>query len=169
MKKGFNYKCKTCQTEFYREPWQIKKYGHDKQKFCSLACRRHTEEGKKNVSLAKIGSIPWNKGTIGIMKPNKTSFKGEGKSTINELLRKCQSYKTWRKNVFERDNYTCQICQQRGGKLNADHIKPFAYFPDLRFELSNGRTLCVDCHRKTETFGRGATTYFGNSSLNYTA
>lgn len=40
-------------------------------------------------------------------------------------------------------------------KMHADHIKPFAIYPDLRFEVSNGRTLCSACHRKTESFGRG--------------
>ena len=28
-----------------------------------------------------------------------------------------------------------------------DHIKPFAWFSDLRFDVSNGQTLCVDCHK----------------------
>ena len=56
----------------------------------------------------------------------------------------------WRKAVFERDNYTCQICRVRGKYLEADHIKPFAYFPELRFELTNGRTLCRKCHDKTK-------------------
>lgn len=59
----------------------------------------------------------------------------------------------WRRQVFERDDFTCQICGQRGGRLQADHIKPYSAFPDLRFDLSNGRTLCVDCHRKTDTYG----------------
>jgi 5-methylcytosine-specific restriction endonuclease McrA len=62
-------------------------------------------------------------------------------------------YLEWRNNVFERDNFTCQDCDQIGGYLNADHIKPFAFYPELRFELSNGRTLCHDCHKKTDTYG----------------
>lgn len=62
-------------------------------------------------------------------------------------------YKAWRKAVFERDNYTCTECGQRGGWLEADHIRPFSLFPELRFEVANGRTLCKPCHRKTDTYG----------------
>lgn len=67
-------------------------------------------------------------------------------------------YRTWRKAVFERDDYTCQGegCGSRGGELNADHIKPFSTHPELRFKVSNGRTLCVPCHKKTPTYGRNA-------------
>lgn len=59
----------------------------------------------------------------------------------------------WRTAVFERDSYTCQICFKVGGKLQADHIKPYAAYPEFRWILSNGRTLCVDCHKKTPTYG----------------
>lgn len=63
-------------------------------------------------------------------------------------------YKHWRVAVFERDNYTCLECGARNGQgrkvtLNADHIKPYAGFPELRYNVDNGRTLCVACHRKT--------------------
>ena len=67
-------------------------------------------------------------------------------------------YKIWRDKVFFRDNFTCQDCGRRGGDgkkiiLNADHIKPFSLFPELRFELENGKTLCKECHQKTPTYG----------------
>lgn len=63
-------------------------------------------------------------------------------------------YQNWRRAVFARDGYVCQSCGQRGGRLNADHIRPWVSHPDLRYEVSNGRTLCAPCHRKTSTFGR---------------
>jgi 5-methylcytosine-specific restriction endonuclease McrA len=62
----------------------------------------------------------------------------------------------WRELVFRRDDYTCQMCGVKGGRLQADHIKPYADHPELRHELSNGRTLCVPCHRSTPTYGWGA-------------
>ena len=60
----------------------------------------------------------------------------------------------WRKTIFQRDNYTCLHCGQIGGRLQADHIKSWAMYPELRFDINNGQTLCVDCHKKTDTYGR---------------
>lgn len=77
-----------------------------------------------------------------------------GVTNVNNNFRKSTLYKKWRQLVFERDNYICQICFKKGGNLNADHIKPFALFPELRLELSNGRTLCVQCHKLTDTYGK---------------
>lgn len=62
-------------------------------------------------------------------------------------IRRSGEYKDWRNAVFRRDNYTCQRCGARSVQINAHHIKPFAQFPDLRTELSNGVTLCVACHK----------------------
>jgi len=59
----------------------------------------------------------------------------------------------WRKDVFKRDNWACKEC---GGKVNieAHHIKSWKDYPDLRFELDNGLTLCRKCHSKTNNYGR---------------
>ena len=75
-------------------------------------------------------------------------------------IRESLGYRLWRKSVFERDNYTCIICGYKSHKringksdIHADHKKPFALYPKLRLTVGNGQTLCIDCHRKTETFG----------------
>ena len=62
-------------------------------------------------------------------------------------------YRLWREDVFRRDDWTCVECGTHGGDVQADHIKPYAIYPELRYDVSNGRTLCVGCHRKTPTYG----------------
>ena len=71
-----------------------------------------------------------------------------GVSSQNHIARESLECQEWRRTVFKRDNFTCIWCGQIGGKLNADHIKPFAYYPELRFAIDNGRTLCTNCHKK---------------------
>jgi 5-methylcytosine-specific restriction endonuclease McrA len=88
-----------------------------------------------------------------------TNNRNHGKTSEHEAIRKSAAYRLWRTSVFERDNYTCQDCGARCGNghavvLHADHIKPFAIFPELRLDPSNGRTLCSNCHKKTITYGR---------------
>lgn len=84
--------------------------------------------------------------SLGARKGKDSNFWRGGVTQPNEALRRSLQYMLWRSDVFERDNYTCLQCGKRGGKLNADHIKSYALYPDLRFELSNGQTLCVECH-----------------------
>ena len=78
-------------------------------------------------------------------------WKGGITSKIKKI-RDSMEYKLWRKSVFERDDYTCVWCGQKGGKLNADHIKSFSLYPEIRFSKDNGRTLCVNCHKNTDTY-----------------
>ena len=151
--------------------------------------RKHSQKTKdflseihKGDKNAMYGKPSWNSGTKGIMKANQTSFrKGSlaGKRFGTDiimagdkhwnwkggitpeimLLRKSIKNRNWRKEVFERDDYRCLDCGERGGKLNADHIYPFAYFPRLRFDINNGQTLCEDCHKRTPTYGYKAKNY----------
>lgn len=83
---------------------------------------------------------------------NNPNWRG-GITPITRMIRTSLEYKIWRKSVFERDNFTCIWCAQKGGEIHADHIKPFALYPELRFAIDNGRTLCKECHLTTETYG----------------
>lgn len=69
-----------------------------------------------------------------------------GKTDANKLARMTPAYENFRKQVFEKDNYTCQCCGHYSVKLNVHHIKPFAEYKELRTELSNGIVLCAECH-----------------------
>ena len=78
------------------------------------------------------------------------------KSHPNKLARMSQEYIEWRNAVFKRDNFTYQNCDAHSGNgktinLHPHHIKPFATYLKLRYEISNGKTLCSECHRKNHT------------------
>lgn len=109
--------------------------------------------GKKGTPLTDEAKAHLSRYWTGRRKPeDHWSWKG-GISPENHRIRQSAQYIKWRKTIFERDDYTCLLCSQKGGRLNADHIKPFADYPELRFDLDNGRTLCEPCHRKTDTYG----------------
>jgi hypothetical protein len=86
----------------------------------------------------------------GVSRKGKDSFNWRGGITPeNERIRHSKEYKEWRLHVFERDNFACVNCgDNKGGNLNADHIQPFSLFPELRLDINNGRTLCIDCHKE---------------------
>jgi hypothetical protein len=123
--------------------------------------KEHTAETKAAISKANMGRL---RGANG------SNWQG-GKTKFGVLLRTCELYVAWRIQIFERDKYTCVNCGCVGGALNADHIVPLsriltinsvdtlskAYVCADLWELSNGRTLCVPCHRDTDTFAGRAT------------
>lgn len=118
----------------------------------------------------------WNKNTTGLVRPNKGSFsKGfkhseetkekfrnrtrengsnwQGGKTLEQvMIRASEQYRLWRIDVFSRDSFACQMPGCPGAHdLEAHHIKTFSKCPELRFEVSNGITLCKGCHNKTKT------------------
>ena len=97
-----------------------------------------------------------------------------GIKELRNRLRRNFIYNIWRNKVLRRDNYICQLCGKRGGKLCVDHypdsyIKIFVQgniknYKEAReckklWRLSAGRTLCLKCHYQTDTFGSKAHNY----------
>lgn len=122
-----------------------------------------SEQGRINISLSHKGLKPTKEA---LEKRTKSLPRGKdhywwkgGITPLNHKIRNSTEYKLWRKAVYKRDNYTCVWCRKRGIVLNADHIKPFFLYPELRFAIDNGRTLCIDCHKSTDTYGEKAKKY----------
>ena len=65
----------------------------------------------------------------------------------NVKIKTSIEYRLWREVVFARDNWTCQKCKKKGGRLNPHHIENFSEFPELRFAIDNGITFCEKCHK----------------------
>ena len=74
------------------------------------------------------------------------NWKG-GVSSKNKRIRMGIEIRLWREAVFARDNYTCQKCEERGGKIQAHHIKNFAECIEQRTSIENGIVFCEKCHK----------------------
>ena len=168
--------CKVCTGKFTVPPHRIN------PTYCSRLCQNRDKIGEragnwqggpkpcidcgtqdKNIhpKRCKKCSVLYRTGK------NNPAWKG-GITPLVRSLRTCSQYFEWRKVVFARDNYTCTICQDKG-YINADHIKPFRLIVKENnilsveegkkcselWDINNGRTLCVPCHKMTDTYGYG--------------
>lgn len=139
---------------------------------------RPDEKTRKKMRLAKLGKpragfpSKWKHNEESRLK-NSLAHRGEsgsgwrgGLTSLIRMVRRGIVYRNWRTSVFKRDNYTCVWCGANKKYLNADHIKQFAILlrdnniktleeaevcEDL-WNINNGRTLCVDCHKETDTY-----------------
>lgn len=127
--------------------------------------RKHSVETIRKISEAQKGKKSFMYGKTGELSH---AWRG-GTTAINVLIRQSIRYRDWRTAVFERDNYICQHCGSRGN-VQADHIKPLshiirynsihtlqeAYGCKELWDVNNGRTLCIPCHKKTPTYANKA-------------
>lgn len=114
------------------------------------------ETRRKNA--LKYGSGKWMKGkklsSVTRLKQSESASGNnhwnwkDGQHQRNILIRYSIEYRLWREAVFARDNWTCNKCRVKGGKLNAHHVKRFSLYPELRFAIDNGVTLCKSCHKE---------------------
>lgn len=56
-------------------------------------------------------------------------------------------YREWMNSVKKRDNWTCRIADVNcDGRLEAHHILNWKDYPELRYKINNGITLCHAHH-----------------------
>lgn len=147
--------CGSCATSF------TDYVSNSRSGFCSLPCYWESKKGSQGYWSGKKRSYEDRKkmseNRKGLTaKENHPKWKG-GISSEYTSIRNSFEYKEWRRAVFIRDRWTCILCGYRSkGKIKgqkrsdieADHIKRFSEYPELRFAIDNGRTLCKPCHIK---------------------
>lgn len=141
--------CKNCNAKLC---------DHARYEFKIIYCKncRYLHEGFKNKkNHIYKGFIPWNKGMKMPYIPhlNNRGEKNSGWKGGVSFNRKYDSKRRrWSNDVRQRDGM-CLFCGAKDN-LQADHIKSWALYPELRYDLENGRTLCFNCHKKTKTYGK---------------
>jgi hypothetical protein len=168
--------CEWCGEEkFFYAP-------QNPNRFCSLSCNtkyRNSIYGISEETAKKISQS--NKGKKKNVPPEtqkrlsefrRQRFMGSGNpmwkggiTPQNEQVYNSSAYWKWRDKIYERDNYTCQKCNERGGRLCAHHIKKVSDYKELIFELDNGITLCYNCHGEVNYKEEEFEQYFTNVIL----
>lgn len=169
MKKGSNIICPVCSREFY-----VSKGALEVRKYCSYACanKSYVKPNSKVTLVCEECCNPFEVYKSYLDKRRvrccskecdrklrtKTQRKPNEERVNQKRIRKGAEWRIWREKVFKRDNYTCQHCGIRSEagikvELHPHHIKPYALFPESRFDISNGLTLCKECHYKEHKEG----------------
>ena len=126
--KKVKCKCDNCNKEIVVSNYS---YTKNKHNFCSVECMGEWRVGK----FCGENSPKWNSNLT-----EEERIKGRNIEGYNDFI----------KDVYKRDNYTCQCCgiAGNGHNLNAHHIYSYSKYKDLRTDINNGITLCEDCHKE---------------------
>jgi len=117
-------------------PWLGKKLSNTHKENMS---KSRKDNPKVIAAMKKVGKEHRGK--------NHWNWKG-GITDEMKQLRNTEEYQVWRSKVYVRDRWTCQKCGRKLKDLVAHHKKSFKDYPKLRFNVSNGKTLCRSCHKK---------------------
>jgi hypothetical protein len=157
----------------HRKIWNKgKALSEEHKRRISISCKGRTlsEETKKRLSIAKTGksllldvnSSKWKLGRFG---ERCNSWKG-GTTKLDKLIRESLNYKNWVSSCMTRDNWTCRTCNKRGIELQVHHLRPLSILIkdnhimtiqdalncDNLWDINNGVSLCLECHKQTDTY-----------------
>ncbi|MGB3465658.1 MAG: phage antirepressor KilAC domain-containing protein [Cyclobacteriaceae bacterium] len=127
---GRNNLCKRLRDEDF-----FTKYNQPYQKYKNQGLFKSIESVSKTGRVS-VSTVVSQKGLIKIRM-----------ILLNPKSRNTAAYRKWKKEVFENDLYTCQKCGYTGKEIEPHHIIPWSKSVNKRFDVSNGQTLCKDCHK----------------------
>ena len=154
--KNMKCLCYICGKEFNRKPALIKRA---KNPVCSRECQTELKKVRKVVKCVICGKDILRSDNRLKIRPNPICSKECRKKLQHNLsynpnitdeerekTRKNPQNREFIKKVLERDNYTCQICKNRGGGLVVHHISGYNHDKKNRYNINNGVVLCEKCH-----------------------
>jgi hypothetical protein len=130
--------CPKCEKIFYVKPSLLRVV------CCSLSCARKGLTPRLGIKSSPEARMKMRLSHLGFRGEKHWNWKGGSPRREKGQDEHIQ----WRKQVFKRDNFTCQACYATKVVMNAHHIKPWVKFPHLRHDLDNGITLCIPCHKE---------------------
>ncbi len=89
---------------------------------------------------------------MGLRNNKNPNWKGGLSRGYQKGYKNDKKYIQWREAVFKRDNWTCQECGNSGLYIEPHHKQSWAGYPQLRYDINNGVTLCLKCHKKTDNY-----------------
>ena len=140
--KLYMRKCPNCNEIFYTKQHYVN--------FCSRTCHTNFYRGiSKPKSLSTIEKTSNTKKINGSARGHKNP-NWQGGLQKQKQPRNVLEYRKWRLEIFKRDNFTCQLCDKNSYeiKIIAHHKKQVALYPELIYNINNGITLCVNCHKR---------------------
>ncbi len=138
------YACDHCKKKI-EESWPYRKV--DENHYC-MECSFFIGIITEDTYLRSSGLYGMNNYHAGIHEGKVYSWVGNTapwEPTLREL-RRTKEYRAWRKEVMIRGKGKCNKCKTTES-LETHHKNPFAKFPELRFEVTNGVVLCNNCHK----------------------
>ena len=132
------YSCDICGKDSSGCKAEYQRYQHH---YCSIECKDKGQTVFYSGTKAKL-------------------YNEDISEVTRESERMSNENVQWRKQVFDRDKYTCKCCGlTNSGDLNAHHLNGYHWDIENRYNIDNGVTLCEVCHKDFHSiYGRGKNT-----------
>lgn len=165
--------CLECKKEFRRSPSAFSsKTNKGCGKYCSNSCKNNFNWANPEYRQHMSDIHKNKKQSLETIKKRFKNYKGENhyrwrenrtliKDAYGSRERRSSIYKDWRRRICNRDNWKCKINNKDcSGRLEVHHILGFTEYPELKYDINNGITLCKFHHPRKRAEEKRLSPYF---------